>query len=882
MVGVRGRAMDRVNHSRLGPKGLFGWQANHSPDRLTRPLVRRDGELVPTGWDEAMGLLVQRSEELLADQGAGAIGVYDTGQLFLEEYYTLAVIVKAGLGSPHLDGNTRLCTATASSALKESFGCDGQPASYTDVDHADTFFLVGHNVAETQTVLWMRMLDRLHGPDRPKLVVVDPRRTATAAEADVHLQVRNGTNLALLNALLRELIVNGWTDQAWVDAHTVGFERLEATVLEYPPERAAGICQVPADQIREAARILGTGRRLLSTVLQGVYQSHQATAAACQVNNVNLLRGMIGRPGCGVLQMNGQPTAENTRECGADGDLSGFRNWQNEAHVEELARLWNVDPLTIPHWGPPTHAMQIFRYAEQGSIRLLWIVCTNPAVSLPELHRIRSILAQERLFVVVQDAFLTETAQLADLVLPTAMWGEKTGTYTNADRTVHLSERAVDPPGQARSDLEIFLDYARRMGFTDKDGNPLVAWNDPESAFEAWKACSKGRPCDYSGLSYERLRGGSGIQWPCTDEAPEGTERLYADGRFWSDPEACEDYGHDLLTGAANTRVDYQALNPAGRAILKAAHHQPPHEEPSEEFPLLLTTGRTVYHFHTRTKTGRARQLVGAAPDVWVELSSADAEPLGVAEGDLVRVTSPRGHLGRQGPHRPRPPRGGVRPVPLRLLGPAGRRPPRRTGAGGQRAHHHRVGPGLQAARLQGRRRAGHQARRPGRGGVAVRLGMALEELHEAEAALAEEFRAVGERHAAEHDVHHVCTTLARQCHAHAERLRPAAERYGEHLPEREPPEPGEGLLGGLRRKGSELTGRQPPAGVLLLRDLRRLYLMARECEIDWEMVGQAAKAARDRELIGTVTECMEQTAVQAKWLKTRLKEAAPQALTVG
>jgi ferredoxin-nitrate reductase len=645
MVGVRGRAADRVNQGRLGPKGLFGWQANHAPDRLTRPMVRRDGDLVPVDWDTAMGLLVGRSKELLASDGGGAIGVYNTGQLFLEEYYTLGVLVKAGLGTPHLDGNTRLCTATAAAALKESFGCDGQPASYTDVDQADTLFLVGHNVAETQTVLWMRMLDRLHGPDRPKLVVVDPRRTPTAAEADVHLPVRNGTNLALLNALLRELIVNGWVDQAWVDAHTVGFERLKATVLEYPPERAAEICQVPAADIREAARILGTGQRLLSTVLQGVYQSHQATAAACQVNNLNLVRGILGRPGCGVLQMNGQPTAENTRECGADGDLAGFRNWQNEAQVEELARLWNVDPLTIPHWGPPTHAMQIFRYAELGSIKLLWIICTNPAVSLPELHRIRSILAQERLFVVVQDAFLTETAQLADVVLPAAMWGEKTGTYTNADRTVHLSEQAVDPPGEARADLDIFLGYARRMGFTDKDGAPLIKWDDPESAFEAWKACSKGRPCDYSGLTYAKLRGGSGIQWPCTDQAPEGTERLYADGRFWSNPEVCEDYGHDLVTGAVNSVADYRAANPAGRAILKSAHYQPPHEEPSEEFPLLLTTGRTVYHFHTRTKTGRAPQLTAAAPDVWVELAAADAEELGIAEGDLVRVESPRGYL---------------------------------------------------------------------------------------------------------------------------------------------------------------------------------------------------------------------------------------------
>jgi anaerobic selenocysteine-containing dehydrogenase len=189
---------------------------------------------------------------------------------------------------------------------------------------------------------------------------------------------------------------------------------------------------------REAARILGESERLLSTALQGVYQSHQATAAACQINNIHLLRGMIGRPGCGVLQFNGQPTAQNTRETGADGDLPGFRNWDNKDHVQELADLWNVDPMKIPHWAPPTHAMQIFRYAEQGSINFLWVSCTNPAVSLPELHRIRDILEREDLFVVVQDIFMTETARFADVVLPATTWGEKTGTYTNTDRTVAL------------------------------------------------------------------------------------------------------------------------------------------------------------------------------------------------------------------------------------------------------------------------------------------------------------------------------------------------------------------------------------------------------------------------------------------------------------
>ena len=645
MVGVRGRADDRVNHGRLGPKGLFGWQANRAADRLTRPLVREGGELVERDWDTAMDRVVERSRQQLDTSGPGSIGFYTSGQLFCEEYYTLAVIGKAGLGTPHMDGNTRLCTATAGQALKETFGSDGQPASYADVDHADTIFHCGHNVAEAQTVLWMRILDRRRGPDPPRLVVVDPRPTPTAREADVHLAVRPGTNVALLNGLLRELIVNGWFDRRFIDAHTVGFEQLRQTVMAYDPERVAAICGVPAERVREAARILGTAERLLSTVLQGVYQSTGATVAACQVNNLQLLRGMIGRPGCGVYQMNGQPTAQNTRETGADGDLPGFRNWDNEAHVRELAELWNVDPLLIPHWAPPTHAMQIWRYAEQGSIGLLWISATNPAVSLPELHRIRSILAAEELFVVVQDAFLTETARYADVVLPTALWGEKTGTFTNADRTVHLSEQAVAPPGEARSDLDIFLDYARRMGFRDRDGKPLIGWRDAEGAFEAWKACSEGRPCDYSSMSYDRLRGAGGIQWPCNRQHPDGAERLYTDLRFNTDPDVCENYGHDLLTGAVTTETEYCAGNPAGRAILKAADHQPPHEQPGEEYPLRYSTGRTVYHFHTRTKTARARQLDRAAPDPWIELSAADAERHGIAEGDLVRVESPRGRI---------------------------------------------------------------------------------------------------------------------------------------------------------------------------------------------------------------------------------------------
>ncbi|MFF9482794.1 molybdopterin oxidoreductase family protein [Streptomyces sp. NPDC014733] len=643
IVGVRGRPEDRVNHGRLGPKGLFGWQAGGAHDRLLHPQMRIDGELRRVGWDTAMAAVTARSQAVLADHGPLAMAFYTSGQLLAEEYYTQAVIARGGIGTPHLDGNTRLCTATAQWALIESFGSDGNPGSYTDVDHCDTLFLVGHNVAETQTVLWSRMLDRLHGPDRPRLIVADPRMTPAAREADVHLALRPGTNVALLNALLHEVIRNDRVDHAFVDAHTTGYPELAATVAACPADRAEEICEVPARAIRRAAELLGSSRRLISTVLQGVYQSHQATAAAVQVNNLHLLRGMIGRPGATVFQMNGQPTAENTRETGADGSLPAYLNWQNPAHVRHLADHWNVDPLRIPHWSPSTHALEIFRHCAEGTVKFLWITGTNPAVSLPELARIRRTLGADGLFLVVSDAFPTETTALADVVLPTALWGEKTGCLTNADRTVHLAHKAVDPPGEARSDFAVLLDYARRLGLTDRAGHPLPSWDRPEDAWHDFIALTEGRPCDQSGLTYARLRDGGGTPWPYPKDASHGTERLYTDHVFPTSADRCEDYGHDLTTGAQHTADAYRAHDPAGRARLRAAPYLPPHEPPDETYPLRLTTGRRVYHWHTRTKTARVPELNDAAPRMWVEIHPDDARPRGIGEGDVVRVVSRRG-----------------------------------------------------------------------------------------------------------------------------------------------------------------------------------------------------------------------------------------------
>ena len=645
IVGVRGRAIDRVNHGRLGPKGLNGWVANDSKDRLRYPMIRKNGKLERASWDEAMDLIVRRSQQIQRETRNLGIAFYTSGQLFLEEYYTLAMIGKGGLHNLHMDGNTRLCTATAATAMRESFGCDGQPGSYTDIDFTDCIFMVGHNMAATQTVLWTRILDRLAGPNPPELIVMDPRTSRSAEKATLHIANKIGTNLCVLNGIARLLIENDCVDHEYVARHTVGFEELKRTISKYTPEYVQRISNVPCNVLQGAAKRIGMAKRLLSTALQGVYQSNQGTASACAVNNINIIRGMIGKPGCGIYQMNGQPTAQNNREAGCNGEYPGFRNPLNVKHMQEIADAWNIDLNDVPHWNLPTHIMKILQFIETGSIKMLWVSGTNPAVSLPNLQRIRQLFTKPDLFLVTQDIFMTETCELADVVLPAAMWAEKTGCFTNVDRTVHISHKAIDPPGECKSDLEIFCDYARRMKFKDKDGEPLIKWRSPEEAFEAWKKFSEGRPCDYSGMSYEKLSEGSGIQWPCNKANPSGTERLYTEGSFMTALDDCESYGHDLETGAPLSRDDYERLNPRGKAIIKSAHYREPEEPLDDEYPFHLVTGRNVYQFHTRTKTGRSNALNKAASEALLHICMTDAKKLGLSTGDMATVSSRRGSV---------------------------------------------------------------------------------------------------------------------------------------------------------------------------------------------------------------------------------------------
>ncbi len=883
IVGVRGRAGDRSNRGRLGPKGLHGWAANNSADRLTHPLIREAGRFREASWDEAMSLVVRRSRETIERYTAGAVGIYSSGQLMLEEYYTLAVIAKAGLGTPHVDGNIRLCTATAAASLKESFGADGQPGSVEDLDTTACILLAGHNAAVTTTVMWMRILDRRRGLAPPRLIVIDPRRTPTAAEADVWLAPRMGTNLALLNGLLHLLVEGGHVDEGFVAAHTLGMDALRAVVAEYTPSRVQAVTGVTETLLRRAATLIGQAPSLVSSCLQGIYQSHQATASACAVNNIHLLRGMIGRPGCGVLQMNGQPTAQNTRECGVYEDLSGSRNWDNPDHVAALARLWNVKPETIPHWAPGTPALDIFHQAKAGTIRLLWIQATNPAVSLPDLPRVRALLRTPTLFTVVQDAFMSETARLADVVLPAAIWAEKMGTFTNFDRTVHLSRKAVEPPGAARSDFDIFLDYADRMGFRDKDGGALVKWRTPEAAFDAWKACSAGRPCDYTGLSYAKLSGGSGVPWPCNAAHPDGTTRLYADGVFNTASGTCQSFGHDLETGAAVTAAQYKAFDPQGRAFLKAAHYQPAAETPDADYPFALSTGRVLTQFHTRTKTGRVPALNDAAPEPFVEMTRADAARLGVADGAMLRLRSRRGVM--QARARLADGLDGHVFVPFHYSSfgfPGGLRAANELTAfeydpvSKQPTFKHAAvsvtlaGGGPDAAALRAR---GTLVPTLAAAGVMPKpaprahVGDYLRDLAAGQSLLMATFEEIGTCFADTPGLVGTCRLFAQSLRAGLGRLKPMQPRYAP--PVQNPATP-------VRTPKHGATG-----GVALLATLQQADLLTSASQTTILILSASAAALRDEGLQALLLDMQAEAARQKSWLSTQIRQAAAQALTV-
>lgn len=619
-VAVKGAPFHPVNQGRLCAKGIYEWKTIHHRDRATRPMVRRGEHLEATSWDDAMEVVTTRIRKAMAEGGPDAVGVYLGGQLLLEESYALGKLCRAVIGTRNFDSSVRLCMASSAYGYIRTFGSDGAPGSYEDLDLADCIMVFGCNPAEMQPVLWQRILDNRTARGG-RLIVVDPRRTLPAAVADLHLRPRLGTNVALLNGLLNLIISRDLVDEDFVREHTLGFDSLRSAVRGYTPSRVERTCGVPAEELVQAALTFGRSRSAVTLFAQGVNQSPGASDAAGLICAMHLITGKVGKPGSAPLAITGQCGSMGVREAGGALFLPGYRDPANPGHRAEVARRWGIDPAVIPaSYNDITKMVELIH---AGEIEFLWVIGSNPAVTLPDQGYVRRAL--QKVFLVVQDLFYPmETARFADVFLPAAHWGEKTGTLINAERRVALTRKAVEPPGVAKTDLEIFMDLAVRLG-----ARHLVKWAGPEDVFEEWKSLSAGRPDDVSGLSYARLESTGGIQWPCPGRHPQGTPRLYLNGVFNTRPEVAQMPG--------------QVSDTRGRAFLWPAKAAPLAEVPDAEYPLLLNTGRILEHYHSRTKTKRIPELNSMVPGAFAEINEQDAQRLGIASGDTVRVSSRRG-----------------------------------------------------------------------------------------------------------------------------------------------------------------------------------------------------------------------------------------------
>ncbi len=610
-VGETGQVRgDRTHPSSLGKvcvKGATVTQALNR-DRLLYPLRRSSLQdpFTPVTWDQALEEITNRIQALQATPES--ICMYGSGQLQTEDYYVAQKLLKGCLGTNNFDSNSRLCMSSAVAAYQQSFGADGPPCCYEDLELTDYAFLIGTNTAECHPIIFNRL--RLHHKHHPgtRLVVVDPRTTPTASAADLHLAIKPGTDIHLLHGLGRLLLDQGGANQEFIARHTQGFEDYLKVLSHYPPDRVAATCGITIADLKQVAHWWQTSKRVLSLWSMGLNQSAEGTAKARALINLHLLTGQIGKPGAGPFSLTGQPNAMGGRETGGLSHLlPGYRSVTNPQHRHELEVAWGLTRGQISP-RPGRDAWEIITGLETGAVGLLWIVATNPLVSLPDLERVKAALAQSP-FTIYQEAYHpTETAAFAHLLLPAAQWGEKTGTMTNSERRVTLCPQFRSPPGQAQADWRIFAQVAHRLGF-----GAQFPYQESSQVFEEFAALTAGRPCDLSGLSHRRLSEQGPCQWPCPPGHP-GTPRLYQDLNF-----------------------------PSGRARFSATHSHGLAEPPDSTYPWVLTSGRLYGHWHTQTRTGRIEKLRQMHPEPFLEIHPRDAAKLGIETGDAVQVRSRRG-----------------------------------------------------------------------------------------------------------------------------------------------------------------------------------------------------------------------------------------------
>ena len=613
-VASRGVADADVNRGKLCIKGMFEHELfRKTAGRGNKPLIRehRWEAFSETTWDVALDKTSDEIKRIQKTCGRDAFAIVSTGQIMTEEFYTLGKLARGVVGTNNYDGNTTLCMSSAVSGYKRSFGSDGPPGCYDDFEHTDCLIAFGSNLPEQHPIIYWR-LQEVREKRKFPIIVVDPRVTMFAQNADIHLPIAPGTDLVLLNALAYVILEESLEDRAYIEAHTEGFEGFAKLVEQYDPVSASKICGIDEDTIRNVARVYGKAGAAMTIWTMGINQSTHGSDGVVAINNLNLITGNIGKPGGSSLSITGQCNAMGTREWSSCSGLPGYRALENDQDRKDIAEFWGIDEDFFPE-KRGLFMTDILPAIESGQIKGLWLIATNPMTSMANTPRIRKTLEKLE-FLVVQDAYGdVETNEYSHVFLPAAVWAEKEGCFTNTERRVNLIRNVCAPHGDSKTDLWIFNEVARRFEQGRKMNFPETA----EGVFDELKELSKGRMLDYSGMSYDKIEAGRGIQWPCNeDTAPEGSQRLYTDGKF-----------------------QYAS----GKAKLIALPFVDNNERPDEEYPFWLNSGRVVEHFHTRTRTGKVGNANKFSPTPYMEMNTDAAAELGIEHGSYARLTSRRG-----------------------------------------------------------------------------------------------------------------------------------------------------------------------------------------------------------------------------------------------
>lgn len=597
------------NEGRLCPKGVKRYMQTHHPDRLVDPLIRTDSGFRKASWDEALDFVVTKIRDIQKRKGVDAFAMMSGVSLNNEKSYLVGKFARLAIGTANLDYNGRFCMVSAGAGNKKAFGIDRAANSWADVPEAEVILIAGSNVSEcfpTLTHYIWKARDR-----GARLIVIDPRLNPIARTAEYHVPLRPGTDSALYQALLHELIRNDWVDRNFVTTYCTGWDELAESVKTCTPEWAGAICGLNPELSREVARVWGTAKTSFLMHARGVEQQTKGTDNVLALINLVLATGRIGRKGCGYGTITGQGNGQGGREHGHKCDqLPGNRDIENPQHRAHICKVWGITDAELPHKGKT--AVELFEAMHEGEIAGLLNICCNPAVSHPDTNYLRESL--ERLeFLCVIDFFMSETARYADVVLPGSLHEEDEGTSTSAEGRVIRVRAAVDPPGNARTDTWILLELARRLGRADK-----FTYANNEAIFNELRVASSGGTADYAGISWERIDREMGVFWPCPSEDHPGTPRLFEDLRSY---------------------------HPDGKFHLHATPYRPSFDTPDKDYPIYFTSGRSVYHYLSGTQTRRIKFLVDKYPGPICEMHPVLAQKLKLVDRQLVTIESRRGKL---------------------------------------------------------------------------------------------------------------------------------------------------------------------------------------------------------------------------------------------